>query len=593
MDGATDVTVLMQESRPRWLSPSELRVGLGCMRLSTDAERDAAAGSATIAAAVAAGVTVFDTAHAYGRDATETGHNERLLARAVRDAGVESTARIVTKCGMTRIGGGWRADGRSRTIRADCEASLEALDGLGIDLLLAHAPDPRTPWRTTLRALGRLLDEGLVRRVGVSNVNRRQLDEALDLIDVAVVQIALSVFDRTALRGGVVEHCETRGIAVIAHSPLGGPRRAGGLERNALLREIAGRHNVAAAEIAIAWLLSLSPAIVAIPGARRPETAVSSAHAATLELDASDREPLDTAFGHARATTRAPRTVAGAQIVMVMGIPGAGKSEAAKEFVANGYRRLNRDERGGTLRDIATTLDMELAATAGRFVLDNTYLTRATRSYVVETARSHAVPVRCVWIDTPLAQAQVNMVERLLDRFGALPAPAELQALSRREAGLLTPTSQMRTLRELEPPAADEGFSAIDHVPFARMPGERRNAGVFIAAGALSRPDWQSTADLAHPGAPHLVFDWMPDGSRHALDELVSRVAATVGGSVEGAACTHPGGAPICWCRPPLPGLLLAFARAHDVDTAQSTLIGTGPAHRTLATALGARYVAV
>jgi aryl-alcohol dehydrogenase-like predicted oxidoreductase len=583
----------MQGGRAAWVGRRELRVGLGCMRLSTDAERDVAVGASTIAAALAAGMTVFDTAHAYGHDAAEAGHNERLLAGVVREAGLESTVRIVTKCGMTRTGIGWLADGRSRTIRADCEASLEALGGLGIDLLLVHAPDPRTPWRTTLRALGGLLDEGMVRRVGVCNVNRRQLDEALDLVDIAAVEVALSVFDRTALRGGVVERCESRGIAVIAHSPLGGPRRAGGLERNGVLREIAASHEVPTAEIAIAWLLSLSPAIVAIPGARRPETAVSSARAATLELDASDRDRLDAAFVHRPETVRRPHAAGAAEVVMVMGIPGAGKSHAAKEFEGNGYRRLNRYELGGTLRDVAAALDIELAGGATRFVLDNTYLTRAARSDVVETASHHGAPVRCVWIDTPLAQAQVNLVERLLDRFGALPAPEELRALSRREPGVLTPTSQMRTLRELEPPSADEGFAAIDVVPFVRTPGERPNVAVFIAAGALTRTRWETTLEPADARAHHLVFDWVPDGSRHAVDEHVSLVGAIVTGRVEGAVCTHPGGAPICWCRPPLPGLLLAFARTHGVDTTRSTLIGTGPAHRTLATTLGARYVAV
>jgi aryl-alcohol dehydrogenase-like predicted oxidoreductase/predicted kinase len=577
----------------RWLGPSELRVGLGCMRLSTDADRDETAGLATIAAAIAAGVTVFDTAHAYGRDAAEAGHNERLLGRALRDAALESTARIVTKCGMTRTDVGWVADGRARTIMADCETSLTALDGLGIDLLLIHAPDPRTPWRTTVRALGRLLEEGMVRRIGVSNVNRRQLDEALDLVDVAAVEVPLSIVDRNALRGGVVERCEDRGIGVIAHSPLGGPRRAGGLARNEVLRQIAAHHDVAPAEIAIAWLLSLSPTIVAIPGARRPETAVSSAHAATLVLDTTDRALLDAAFGQPGATAPVPRPAGGAEIVMVMGIPGAGKSRAAEAYTANGYRRLNRDERGGTLRDIVGALDHELSSGAGRFVLDNTYLTRATRSYVLETAARHGVPVRCVWIDTPLAQAQVNMVERLLDRFDALPAPAELLALSRREPGVLTPTSQMRTLRELEPPADDEGFAAIDRVPFARIPSERRNVGVYVAAEALSRSGWQSAIELADRSAPHLVFDWVPGGNTDALDEGVSRLTAEISERVEGAVCTHPGGQPACWCRPPLPGLPLAFARGHGIDPSRSILIGTSPAHRTLATTLGARYLAV
>jgi aryl-alcohol dehydrogenase-like predicted oxidoreductase len=82
-----------------------LRIGLGCMRLSTDEDRDAERARQTITAAAAAGITVFDTAHAYGRDETELGHNERVLAGALRGCGGDRTARIVTKGGMTRPGG--------------------------------------------------------------------------------------------------------------------------------------------------------------------------------------------------------------------------------------------------------------------------------------------------------------------------------------------------------------------------------------------------------------------------------------------------------------------------------------------------------
>ena len=92
------------------------------------------------------------------------------------------------------------------------------------------------------------------------------------------------------------------------------------------------------------------------------------------------------------------------------------------------------------------------------------------------------------------------------------------------------------------------------------------------------------------PTAAHLVFDWRPDGSPDDLDQAVADLAAVVA-SAEPAVCPHGGGAPICWCRPPLPGLLLAFARAHGVDPARSTLVGTSAAHRTLAATLGARYV--
>ena len=106
-----------------------------------------------------------------------------------------------------------------------------------------------------------------------------------------------------------------------------------------------------------------------------------------------------------------------------MGIPGAGKSRIAEQYVGRGYVRLNRDERGGTLRALAEALDETLSSGIRRVVLDNTYLTRATRSYVLDAANRHRAPTRCVWLDTPLAQAQVNLVARLLERYGSLPSP--------------------------------------------------------------------------------------------------------------------------------------------------------------------------
>jgi aryl-alcohol dehydrogenase-like predicted oxidoreductase/adenylate kinase family enzyme len=558
------------------------------MRLSTDETFDEELALETIAAAAEAGITVFDTARAYG-------DNELLLLRGLRRAGALASARIVTKGGMTRPGGRWVPDGRGKAIRADCEASLAALDGLPIDLYLVHAPDPRTTWRTTVRALATLHDEGLVRAVGLANVNRRQLDEALELAPITAVQVALSPYDDAAIRGGVVERCAEAGIAVIAHSPLGGPRRAGRLARNAELVDVADARGATPAEVALAWLLELSPAVVAIPGARRPENARSAARAAQLALNAGDRAVLARAFGKpGPARLERPRLREDADVVVVMGIPGAGKSRIAEEYVARGYLRLNRDERGGSLRALAEALEGELSSGVRRVILDNTYLTRAARSYVIEAASRHRLPTRCIWLDTPLAQAQVNLVERLLDRYGSLPTPEALKELARREQGVLAPTSQMRAFRELEPPSADEGLAVVEQVPFAREPPSgRARAGVFVAAAALDQPGWEHALEQGDPGAPQLVFDWSPDGTPDAVAAAAARVAEAVAGPVESALCPHAAGPPTCWCRPPLPGLPLLFARAHAVDPARSTLVGTSSAHRTLASTLGARFVAV
>jgi hypothetical protein len=276
-----------------------------------------------------------------------------------------------------------------------------------------------------------------------------------------------------------------------------------------------------------------------------------------------------------------------------MGIPGAGKTRLAAGYVNRGYTRLNRDERGGSLRTLAAELEEQLAAGVRRVVVDNTYLTRASRSYVIDAALTRGLPVRGVWLDTPLAQAQVNLVERLLDEFGSLPNPEQIREAARKAPWLMLPTSQMRALRELEPPSLDEGFADLERIAFTRAAPAGGRSGVFVGAAAVAHGDLHHRLADAAPEAPHLVFDWVPDRDAEPLRGALARVRDAVSGPVDAAVCPHPGGPPRCWCRPPLPGLLLAFARAHRVDTTRSILIGCSRTHRTLATTLGARYIDV
>ena len=130
-----------------------------------------------------------------------------------------------------------------------------------------------------------------------------------------------------------------------------------------------------------------------------------------------------------------------------------------------------------------------------RAVLDNTYLSRASRSYVVEAAARHDVPVRCVWVDTPPAEAQVNLVHRLLDHFGRLPAPEEIGRRAR-APGLMLPTSQMRAVRELEPPVRRRGVRRGAAAPIpADVGARRRPRRVLIAASALDAEGWDAPLD--------------------------------------------------------------------------------------------------
>ena len=237
---------------------------------------------------------------------------------------------------MTRPGGGWVPDGRAKAIAADCEASLAALDGLPIDLYLLHAPDPRTPWRTSLRALARLVDEGLVRRVGVANVNRAQLDEAVELAPIAAVQVALSPFDdaraarraRRALRRA--RHRADRALAARRAEAARARSRAASRSRarRAARRDRGrGRARVAA---------RLSPERRRDPGRAASRDGAVGRAGGRAALDAAERR-LDRAFGGADPARRARRRAG--EVVLVMGIPGAGKSRLAAGYVERGLRR--------------------------------------------------------------------------------------------------------------------------------------------------------------------------------------------------------------------------------------------------------------
>src|SRR5262245_42876059 len=132
------------------------------MRLSTLPDRDDERGIAVLHAALDAGATFLDTADAYGFDESDIGHNERLRARALETwSGDRSQITVATKGGLTRPGGQWVPDGRAMHLSAACEASRRALGVERIALYQLHAPDPRTPLATSVRALAGLQQAGL------------------------------------------------------------------------------------------------------------------------------------------------------------------------------------------------------------------------------------------------------------------------------------------------------------------------------------------------------------------------------------------------------------------------------------------------
>jgi aryl-alcohol dehydrogenase-like predicted oxidoreductase/histidinol phosphatase-like enzyme len=584
-------------------------IGLGCMRLSTSADRDDARSIRVIRAALDAGATLLDTADAYCLNDDETGHNERLIATALGQwGGDRASIEVATKGGLRRPGGKWVADGKAKALRAACDASRRALDADVIDCYQLHAVDPNTPLETSVRALATLQSEGKIRRIGLCNVTVGQIETAREIAEIASVQVSLGALDDENLRNGVAEYCRDHGIRLIAYRPLGGEKTTR-LARDPVLVSVAGRHGATPHEIALAWLMDLSSLVVPIPGATREETARSIRSALDVRLTDADRRELDDRFSgrllRVPRSRRRPAESSDGEVVLVMGMPGAGKTSVAIEMEALGYGRLNRDLRGGSLADLVPELDAGLASGQRRWVLDNTYPTRRSRNEVIECAWTRGVPVRCVWVTTSVADAQINAITRMIEVAGRLPTVDELRARGKDDPRFFGPDAQFRYERTLEPPVSDEGFVTVDQRPFARQPTPHAHAKAVVFdydelvsttadGGAVSLIDGRADelANLGAEGWLLLAHAWRPQIARgKASLETLAREFAGIREllrvELEIAVCPHDAGPPICWCRKPLPGSILEFALRRAVDLSQSVVVGSSAADRTMAARLG------
>ena len=599
-------------------------IGMGAMRLSTAAGRNEAAAIAVLHAAFDAGVTCLDTADAYGLDDHDAGHNERLIAQALSSwPGDRTRIRVATKGGMIRPQGAWVIDGRAGHLIAACENSRRALGVDRIWLYQLHAPDPRVPLTTSVRALAGLQRDGLIERIGLCNVTVGQIEEAQQVVRIDAVQIELSLWEDAHILSGVIGYCLANGIELIAYRPLGGPQGQRRLQTDPALRDLAARHDATPAEIALAWINRLSEQVVTIPGPSRPEHVPSIARAAALRLDDEDNTRLVDRFAAcrawrdvaARAAAPAAKPAGEGVVVMIMGLPAAGKTTLTQTFVAEGYVRLNRDEQGGGLGDLIPAMERAIDAGQLRVVLDNTYISRKSRAPVIHAAARRGFRVRCVWLDTSLEDAQTNAVERMLSKYGRLLEADEMRRISKEDINAFGPTVQFRFKRELEPPDPTEGFASVERRAFERhLDASARHRALICwgedvlyrsRSGARSpvSPDdvellpgrASALQQYASDGWRLLMFSWQPEiagGTRTVADAdaIFTRVRDLLGVAVDVSFCPHAAGPPACWCRKPLPGLGVAASKRYQIDPPRSIYVGAGVQDPGFARRLGVQY---
>jgi aryl-alcohol dehydrogenase-like predicted oxidoreductase len=288
-------------------------LGLGCMGMSQSygaADRDESL--ATIARSLGLGITFLDTSDVYG-----SGHNEELVGEAI--AGRRDEVQLATKFSLTHTPDGVRIDGRPENVRACAEASLRRLKVDVIDLYYQHRVDPEVPIEDTVGAMAELVEQGMVRHLGLSEASAESIRRAAAVHPIAALQSEWSLWTRD-LEGEVLGVAREHGIGIVPFSPLGRGFLTGAITSPAdfgdddfrrnqprfqgeafqanlrlvdAVREIAAEKGVTAGQLALAWVLAQGEDVVPIPGTKRRSYLEENAGAAVVELSADDLARLD------------------------------------------------------------------------------------------------------------------------------------------------------------------------------------------------------------------------------------------------------------------------------------------------------------
>ncbi len=274
-------------------------IGLGLMTFDQTGDQPREQLLDTIRTALECGVTLFDTADAYGHGDSygidAQGRNELLIAGLLDELGVRDQVLLATKGGHVRTeGGGWDTDSRPEHLHRSVDASLRRLGVEQIALWQHHRPDPKIPYDDTIGTIKEIADSGKVAMVGLSNADPGQIRSAHDVLGSALVSVQNQFSPRFRSSLPEIEVCAELGLAFLAWSPLGGLDNAKGLaEQHPAVAEIAAARGVSPQQVALAWEIAQSPCVIPIPGAKRPTSIRDSAAAADLVLTAEELARLN------------------------------------------------------------------------------------------------------------------------------------------------------------------------------------------------------------------------------------------------------------------------------------------------------------
>jgi aryl-alcohol dehydrogenase-like predicted oxidoreductase len=264
------------------------RIGLGGMPLSIEGRPSEPDALKVIEAALELGVDFIDTANVYCLSNEDIGHNERLIAKALKTWGNRSQVRVGTKGGLERPEGAWTQNARPKALRLACEKSLKALGVEQIFLHQLHAVDPEVPLEDSVGEFKRLQEEGKIEHIGLSNVDINQIERARKVALIETVQNRFNPLCQRDVYNGVIETCLKHGMTYMAYSPVGGGRWVHALGEHPTLLDIAQKYAISPYQVMLAFALGKGPHVIAIPGASKIASITDSMKALHVTLENDD-----------------------------------------------------------------------------------------------------------------------------------------------------------------------------------------------------------------------------------------------------------------------------------------------------------------
>lgn len=270
------------------------RIGLGAMPLSLPGRPSEKEALAVILSFFEQGGNFVDTADVYGFDDNDRGHNEKLIAKALKQFGNRSKLIIASKGGATRPKGGWAlGGGKPKFLRRACEQSLKNLEIETHSLYYLHGPDKEVPLEESLGELIQLKKEGKIQHLGIANIDLYQLQLALRITPLVAVQNRCNLFCKTDLHNGLIEFCRSQNLLYVPYCPLGGFADHQKLACYPPFQNLASKYRSSTYALALAWLLQKGNHILPIPGMDRKEHFQMNKEALRLNLQREDQNTLD------------------------------------------------------------------------------------------------------------------------------------------------------------------------------------------------------------------------------------------------------------------------------------------------------------